>query len=163
MSDERWQPIPEVDGYEVSDCGRVRSFKRRTPNILAGGTTKAGYRTVQLSQHGSARTFYVHRLVLLAFVGPAPAAAVTRHLDGDPSNNHLTNLAYGTYSENLADAVDHGTYSNGRDRQTHCKHGHEFTEANTIRRPGRDVRECRECNRTATRLRARARYHARSE
>jgi hypothetical protein len=32
----------------------------------------------------------------------------TRHLDGNPRNNHLWNLCYGTPSENAADKEHHG-------------------------------------------------------
>lgn len=37
---------------------------------------------------------------------------------------------------------------NFRQRKTHCKHGHEFTEENTIQRA--DGRECRACQRSAS-------------
>lgn len=50
---------------------------------------------------GSTRT--VHTLVMEAFVGPAPKGQEVRHLDGDPSNNRLGNLAYGSRSQNLRD------------------------------------------------------------
>ena len=47
--------------------------------------------------------YSVHRLVLEAFVGPMPEAMETRHLDGNPANNCLDNLRYGTRAENEAD------------------------------------------------------------
>lgn len=36
-----------------------------------------------------------------AFIGPRPLFSDILHLDHDPSNNALTNLAYGTRRENL--------------------------------------------------------------
>jgi hypothetical protein len=52
---------------------------------------------------------YVHRLVLRAYVGPCPDGQEVRHLDGNPANNSVANLAYGTRSENIADMHGHGT------------------------------------------------------
>lgn len=153
---EQWRSIPGWEGqYDVSDRGRVRSWKNYStpaPRILRAGVSGDGYLTVRLSRSGDAPTFHLHRLVLLAFVGPLPDEAVTRHLDGDPTNNRLDNLQYGTPGENIRDAVRHGTYRNGFGERTHCKRGHEFTEENTIRRPSRpNHRGCRECNRAASR------------
>jgi hypothetical protein len=60
--------------------------------------------------HGIRRTAYVHALVLQAFVGARPVTkdrGEIRHLDGDKTNNKLTNLVYGTVVENGADRVKH--------------------------------------------------------
>jgi DNA-binding transcriptional regulator YiaG len=50
---------------------------------------------------------FVHRLVMLAFVGPCPAGHEVRHINGDPSDNRLVNLRYGTRSENQKDRARH--------------------------------------------------------
>ncbi len=63
-----------------------------------------GYLTVKIQ--GKPRT--VHRLVLEAFVGPCPPGMQCRHLDGNPANNRLENLAWGTHAENAADKIRHG-------------------------------------------------------
>ena len=39
---------------------------------------------------------YVHKLVLLAFVGPRPKGMQCRHLDGDPGNNSAPKGGPGT-------------------------------------------------------------------
>ncbi len=52
----------------------------------------------------------VHRLMLEAFVGPCPPGMQCRHIDGNPANNRIENLAWGTRSENVMDAVRHGTH-----------------------------------------------------
>lgn len=73
------------------------------------------YRTVGLRQTpgGRKQTRLVHRLILEAFVGPCPKGMVACHNDGDPSNNRLDNLRWGTLSENAADKFDHGTLVRG--------------------------------------------------
>lgn len=89
----------------------------------------------------------VHRLVLEAFVGVEPSL-FGRHLDGDRSNNALSNLAYGTPRQNSQDMVEHGRSWGSR---THCRKGlHEWTEENTrwIEVGGRPRRrQCRACYR----------------
>lgn len=64
----------------------------------------------------------IDRLLLEAFVGPPPSKYhVARHLDDDHRNNAISNLAWGTMSENVEDA-----YRNGRLRAgPRAKPGHE--------------------------------------
>ena len=56
---------------------------------------------------------YVHRLVLEAFVGPCPEGQECRHLNGDPGDNRLENLVWGSPLENSLDMVKHGTSIKG--------------------------------------------------
>jgi hypothetical protein len=57
---------------------------------------------------------------LLAFVGaPGPGQTVTRHLNGDPADNRLANLAWGTPRENGRDTVRHGRCAASRPRDDH--------------------------------------------
>jgi hypothetical protein len=105
----------------------------------------SGYQVVTLWRDGSQRTHLVHRLVLTAFVGPAPEGIEGRHGVEGPGNNELTNLAWGTHSENQFDQVAHGTHANAS--KDVCPSGHEYTAANTYVYPGRAHRGCRECRR----------------
>ena len=106
---EVWKLVPEYDGkYEVSDQGRVRSFQRYPQGrILRPGRMPSGHLSVAL---GRGNSQCVHKLVLLAFVGATPAKHECRHLNGDPADNRLENLCWGTRSENINDAVRHGTW-----------------------------------------------------
>lgn len=118
---ELWTSIPGYEGfYEVSNCGNVRSLTRFVPYGRHKGMTYKGkdlslfvsgsYLSVKLAKAGVTRTVYVHELVLLAFVGPRPPMedrCEIRHLDGDKTNNHLSNLKYGTVKENAADRKLH--------------------------------------------------------
>ena len=106
---EVWKLVPEYDGkYEVSDQGRVRSFQRNPQGrILRPGRMPGGHLSVAL---GRGNSQCVHKLVLLTFVGVAPDKHECRHLNGDPADNRLENLCWGTRSENIKDAVRHGTW-----------------------------------------------------
>ena len=110
---EIWMPVPGFDKYEVSNLGRVKSHSRGAPRILRPGPTNYGHLSVVL---GRGNTRMVHALVLTAFVGPRPPGADCRHLDGDPTNNHLANLRWGSRTENILDAVAHGTWASDKRR-----------------------------------------------
>jgi hypothetical protein len=112
---ERWRDVPGYEKlYQVSDMGRVRSLgadKNHKGKILKGRiVNKYGHLSVQLCKKCKARSFLIHRLVLLAFVGPCPDGMECRHLDGNHQNNKLKNLKWGTSSENRRDAMKHGTW-----------------------------------------------------
>lgn len=106
-----WMPVPLATTYYISDAGELVSFRGSKPRQILGGTAgQGGYRAAALRHDdGTRRGRYFHRMVLEAFRGPAPDDAQTRHLDGNPLNNSLRNLAWGTPTENHADQVRHGT------------------------------------------------------
>lgn len=156
MSAEEWRPIPGFPGYEVSDQGRVRSTRRylgsTAPHLLVPQADRKGYLRVGPRRGGRKPTKGVHIFVLLAFVGPRPEGMQVRHIDGDPANNLLTNLAYGTPSENQLDQVRHGRHLMAR--RTHCKWNHEYTPENTVirvRPDGSKYRLCVTCAKAASR------------
>lgn len=156
MSTEEWRAIPGHEGrYEVSDKGRVRSFARGEAHILATWTSSPqGHLKTRIGGRAVSGR-YIHQLVLEAFVGPRPEGMVTRHLNGDPADNRVENLAWGTQSENNYDAVRHGTHAEAS--RTHCLRGHEFTAENTRHYNG--ARFCRTCARERMR-RVRAKRYA---
>lgn len=159
--EEVWRPCHiRPDGYEVSDRGNVRSNRRREKQRPVRLREHRGYLRVTLTlEDGSQNTFGVHRLVAAAFYGPSHL--MVRHLDGNPSNNHVSNLQYGTNSENVLDSVRHGRHHLAK--LTHCKRGHEFTEENTGRSGARGHRYCRRCaNDRNNAARAAARLRAKS-
>lgn len=117
---ERWAEVPGHVGYEVSTTGRIRSVDRvlsdgRTwsGRILKQKTNRRGYFSVCLSL-GKKRQYrhaQVHRLMAEAFFcnGRFDRYMQTRHLNGIPSDNRLSNLSIGTAKENAEDRDSHGT------------------------------------------------------
>ena len=106
--------IPGHPGYGVDRDGAVWSNRKSIGGQwrrLKPAVKKGGYRFVNIRREdGSPHTAVVHRLVLLAYVGePLPHQTQTRHLDGNPANNRLSNLKWGTPAENSADMRRHGT------------------------------------------------------
>lgn len=119
--DGHWRWVKGYEGtYAVSDLGRVASLRHGRWRHLAGGVgTPYGHRKVQLWANSRREDHWVHRLVLAAFVGAPGPGEVARHVDGDPSNNRLDNLAWGTPSENNGDMVRHGRSTRGA-RNSHA-------------------------------------------
>jgi hypothetical protein len=120
MKKEIWKKILNYDGYEVSNYGRVRSFKIRggQGRLTNKPTIKkqtiignSGYLGVSLSHKGKEKTILVHRIVLETFVSLCPLGMEARHLDGNKLNNLLLNLKWGTPKENGEDKLKHGTTS----------------------------------------------------
>jgi len=103
MRAESWKPI-EGYPYEVSDRGRVRSLRK----IRALNQHQDGHMQVTLHLDGERKTFYVHTLVLEAFVGPRPEGSQCCHRDGNPKHNWVSNLRWGSQSENYDDRRRHG-------------------------------------------------------
>ena len=112
---ESWKKIPGFPDYSVSDFGRVRrdTPSRCRPNpggVLKPRAGTKGHLYVNLRRDNKAHSKYVHRLVLEAFVGPAPEEApCAAHGNGDPSDNQLKNLRWASHAENSADSIRHGT------------------------------------------------------
>src|SRR5699024_7150413 len=127
---------------------------RRLNGKLMRPTLNSAYPHVSLSRNNERHTHYVHTLVLLAFVGERPAGMECLHKDGNPNNNRLDNLRWGTPSENNLDIVAHG--NNHCLNKTHCPRGHLLQQPNLIKcqlKAGR--REWLACNRG----KCYARYH----
>jgi DNA-binding MarR family transcriptional regulator len=112
-------------GYRVSEHGKVESRWQHcgTGKYVLGedwrelrsAPGKGGYRLVSPSRDGKCRSIGVHRLVLLGFDGePAPGEQV-RHWDGNPQNNDLFNLMYGSVQDNADDRARHRRVPQGED------------------------------------------------
>lgn len=141
---EHWLPVPGYEGiYEVSNLGRIKSHHYREDRILRPGGHPSGHLFVNLCRDGNPKRAGVHQVVARAFVGERPDGYEVRHLDGDPTNNAATNLAYGTHADNMNDRRTHGT--NHQLVKTHCPRGHEYDAINTYIYPSNGRRGCRKC------------------
>lgn len=100
--EEAWKDIVGYEGkYQVSNLGRVKSFKHRKPHIMVGSVSHDGYQLVLLSSGGKNIGKSVHRLVAQAFLSNPNNYPVVNHKDGNKLNNIVDNLEWCTYSENI--------------------------------------------------------------
>ena len=157
---EIWRPVVGYEGaYEVSSHGRVKSLSRTTTRggilSLKIAHKRGGYPIAALVMNGKQITRSVHSLVAESFIGERRPGMDVRHLDGNPLNARLENLAYGSRSENNFDAVRHGTHANAA--KTHCPQGHPYSGDNIFVTPSRPTaRYCRQCLRDRSRTQLRS-------
>lgn len=146
MTAEDWRLVPGFPDYWVSSGGHVVSLRGKQERELIGGRNQRGYRLVGLrTSDGRSVSRTVHRLVALAFLGEPPPGLQVRHLDGDKLNNTVSNLTYGTASQNILDQVAHGKHHYAN--KTHCPQGHPYSVDNTYIVPSTRGRMCRTCMR----------------
>lgn len=120
---EEWRQIVGFTGYEVSSLGRVRSWrnmrgnKASEPHNLKPSPVIGGYLGVTLSRGEYGQTcprkkFTMHRLVALTFLWRKNDTDEVNHLDGNKTNNAVTNLEWCTSSENKRHAIATGLRTN---------------------------------------------------
>ena len=115
---EIWKKIPNHSHYEISNTGKVRSWKvprskkiALEPKILKNKLNKkTGYYNVTIyDDSGILKTHYIHRLVAQTFMPTKDSKhTVVRHLDDNRLNNNVDNLAWGNQKDNAKDAILNG-------------------------------------------------------
>lgn len=136
----RWLSVVGFPHYEVSDEGQIRSVPRyRVRGGLLRLNTSNSYPSVYLYNDTGKHTVKVHVAVTRAFLGPKPEGMETRHLDGNKTNNSLSNLVYGTSAQNREDTVAHGRHHNAI--KTHCIRGHKLKPYQKGKK-----RQCQQCH-----------------
>ncbi len=122
---ERLAIHPDHPKYAITSLGRVISFSGRTPRILIPSRHGDGYQLVSIE----GRSKLVHRLVARAFLGtpPSKTSRYVLHFDGDPTNNTLENLRYGSAADNAADRDRLGRTARGE------RHGRARLSAERVR------------------------------
>lgn len=117
---EVWGSVPGFTGYEISDLGRVRSYRIpgvnppamcSTPRILDLSVGSSGHVYVGLRRDGKTINGQLGNWILLTFVGTPAFGEECLHADDDPSNNKLTNLRWGTRQENVRDRLRNGRHN----------------------------------------------------
>ena len=89
--------------YEIDENGLIRNTV--TGKFLKGSVFNTGYRVVTLTENSVKKKFKIHRLVATAFLPNPNNYPVVMHLDNNKLNCSKSNLKWGTYSENNAQAI----------------------------------------------------------
>lgn len=108
MNDELFEPF--IDGYSISNFGRVRNDKTDKFRTLQERNKHLGpYKSVNIR----GVNYSIHRLVAQHFViNPKPLEyKVVNHKDNDPANNHYLNLEWCTQKMNIGQQLDLGTHT----------------------------------------------------
>jgi len=116
---ETWQDIPDLDNYQASTKGRIRSFKfKGDPRIIKPYYKRDRYAGVLLSINGKPKFFLVHRLVAKTFIPNPLGLSDIDHKDQDIKNNNIENLSWLSHHDNIL--KDQGktiicTYKDGKE------------------------------------------------
>lgn len=115
--------IPGFPRYAIDENGTVMSVCSRSgrgkdspwinARTISHAISSKGYHQISLCGEKGIKQSLIHALVLEVFVGPRPNGYQCRHLDGNKDNNHVSNLSWGTNSENERDKLLHGTSNIG--------------------------------------------------
>lgn len=109
-----------TDVYMVSDKGQVKSVDRYTKtqhqfhkgkiikqrqHKKQHGRSHTNYQTVTLWDNGAKIDVEVHRLVATAFISNPNGYKYVNHIDGNGTNNDVSNLEWCTASDNARHSV----------------------------------------------------------
>ena len=100
---EEWKSIEGFEGaYEISNLGRLKSFKKNKDGlVLQNNNSKGGYFSVVITYKGKTLYTRVHRLVALHFIeNNCIDKKHVNHIDGNKQNNVVSNLEWVTPREN---------------------------------------------------------------
>jgi uncharacterized HNH endonuclease L245 len=102
-----WKTVPIFDGrYKINENGDLyNSYSNR---FIKGHPTGNGYLMAEFRVNGVRERFLLHRLVATLFIPNPNNYPIVLHLDNNPKNCNVSNLKWGTYSENNAQAIRDG-------------------------------------------------------
>jgi hypothetical protein len=120
VREEEWRDIPGWEGmYQASSLGRIRSIDRHViskdnrvvhhkERVLRQNRAIKNYLVVSLSRDNKWVSQKVNRLVAMSFLGTPQVGSHARHIDGNNQNNRVTNIEWGTVTDNNRDKRRHG-------------------------------------------------------
>lgn len=129
FKDEVWKPTKVNPYYYVSNYGRIKSIERpiwcvannsysiRKERILKPNNCNSkGYYRVPIPTNGKSKLYSVHRLVAVAFIPNPKNLPQINHIDGNKSNNRVSNLEWCTNNENMQHAIKTGLQQTDRQK-----------------------------------------------
>lgn len=121
VTEVEYRDIPGHNGYKAGSDGTIWSCRKRGGNDHSAGRLGAKWRKRHPATHPNGhlqlqidgKKIFVHVAVLLAFKGSPEVGQVCRHLNGNPQDNRIENLTWGTQKENVEDSIRHGVMPRG--------------------------------------------------
>lgn len=117
--EEIWRDIPYLPGYKISSFGRLLSCEKTIvkksisynikEKVLKCYKSKNGY--IVFGFRGKLR--YLHRIVIEVFVSEIKEGFEVDHIDGDRTNNSLSNLRIVNRKQNVENTIRLGRMRKG--------------------------------------------------
>ena len=111
---EIWKDIPGYEGYyQASNIGNIKSLvfqcnlthkKYSREKLLKQKIGKDRCKRVELWKEGKHKTWLVHRLIGMTFLGIPSEKLTINHKDGNRLNNKVENLEWCSIKENIRHA-----------------------------------------------------------
>lgn len=136
-----WRPVVGLEDYaDVSNDGQIRTHERYFINrwgqkvtvqsvVLKQRVNKCGYMFCNFKKDGKTCTVRVHRAVAMAFVPNPDHKPQVDHIDGDKTNNNVSNLRWCTAKENIEYAIELGLRDEAIEDFKNRRKTIEFAEA----------------------------------
>jgi hypothetical protein len=108
----------EKDRYYIDHKGEIYDLKR---NTIIKQHLNTGYKRVSLrTRDNHQKSYYVHVLVAISFLGDKSSDMTVNHKDGDKVNNSIYNLEWVSHRENMKHAINIGLIKNKKsyDKET---------------------------------------------
>lgn len=112
MEKEIWKSVKGYEGlYEISNHGRLKKLAKswkcgwnttinREESITLGNKNSYGYLDFDFCKNGSSKKTKIHRVVAQHFLPNPDDHRVINHIDGDKTNNHVSNLEWCSHKTN---------------------------------------------------------------
>jgi len=90
---EIFKDIPDYNGiYQISNLGRVKSFKRKQEVFLTSAINREGYVTIHLYKDRIKFFTSIHRLIAITFIPNPENKRTVNHINGNKKDNRIENL-----------------------------------------------------------------------
>lgn len=125
-NNEIWKDIKGYEGlYQISNFGRIKSFKTSRSKYLTPKDDSRGYLQIQLiNKDGIRKTIKIHRLVAETFIPNIENKPCVDHINTIKTDNRVENLIWVTYKENCNNPITIQHYKEAE----HCKLSNETIE-----------------------------------
>lgn len=89
--------------YQVNEEGQI--YNTKTQRFLQGHIENTGYVSVNLKIGNKKKNYSLHRLIAQTFIPNPNNLSIVNHIDGNKTNNQVSNLEWVNQSENRKHAI----------------------------------------------------------
>lgn len=107
---ESWKTFRKTNRaeWQVSTLGRIKKNGEIYTPYIRGGHKGSRYLCLSINTPHSG---YIHRIVASTFIPNPENKRTVNHIDGDKTNNAVSNLEWASYSENNIHAIENKLFA----------------------------------------------------